>query len=133
MDGTRCPRCGRTLPASEFYASRSPSGDKRGRMTSVYCKECLRQIGRIRSVGFKRQCLEYKGGRCVRCGYDGCQAALEFHHRDPSAKEFSVAQHLKNVGHRYVLTDRVRGELDKCDLLCSNCHREVHFKETAGA
>lgn len=69
----------------------------------------------------KIKAVEYLGGKCRRCGYNKCLAALEFHHRNPSEKEFSW--------------DRLRGrswgsiveELDKCDLLCSNCHKEEHW------
>jgi len=70
----------------------------------------------------KARCVEYKGGRCERCGYDHCHAALEFHHRDPSQKEFIVS----NAGTRRI-TARVQTELDKCELLCANCHREAHY------
>lgn len=68
----------------------------------------------------KRKCVEYLGGRCYRCGYDKCIKALTFHHRDANAKIFTVSQML----------DRSWGilvsELDKCDLLCFNCHMEEH-------
>lgn len=61
-----------------------------------------------------------RGGRCERCGYDRCLAALEWHHRDPTAKEFAL-----NDGATRSL-ERMREEVAKCDLLCANCHREVH-------
>jgi hypothetical protein len=59
------------------------------------------------------------GGRCRLCGYDRCSAALEFHHLDPSEKEFGVASR----GARSIA--RLRAEASKCILLCSNCHAEV--------
>lgn len=68
----------------------------------------------------KQRMVSYKGGKCQRCGYQTCIDALIFHHRDPKAKEFTIA------GTSHVLWDVVRQELDKCDLLCSNCHYEVH-------
>lgn len=49
---------------------------------------------------------------------------MEFHHRDPNEKEFSLSKSafksIKNL-------ERAKKELDKCDLLCSNCHREEHY------
>lgn len=55
------------------------------------------------------------------CGYSKCMAALEFHHRDSSKKSFSISSY--NGG----WTDLLISELDGCDLLCSNCHREIHY------
>lgn len=59
------------------------------------------------------------GGRCAICGYDRHVAALEFHHLDPNAKEFGLAQRGAHS------IDRLRDEIGKCVLLCSNCHAEV--------
>ncbi len=67
----------------------------------------------------KKKCVEYLGGKCQNCGYNECLAALDFHHRDPEAKEFSIAQYMCSW-------DKIKIELDKCDLLCSNCHRKKH-------
>ena len=65
--------------------------------------------------------VEYKGGKCSRCGYSRCIEALEFHHLDSSQKDFGMSQD------GYTRSwERVRQELDKCVLLCANCHRELH-------
>ncbi len=72
----------------------------------------------------KALALEYKGGRCVICGYCACPAALEFHHVDPETKEFGAASIRGMLDGGF--TERVKAELDKCILLCANCHREVH-------
>jgi 5-methylcytosine-specific restriction endonuclease McrA len=71
----------------------------------------------------KRQMVEYKGGECVRCGYKKYFGALEFHHLNPSEKDFNPSS-LK----RYKFDDRIKNELDKCILVCSNCHREIHHE-----
>jgi predicted HNH restriction endonuclease len=73
-----------------------------------------------RQRSMKDFAIAYKGGKCLRCGYGAYQGALEFHHRDPLAKEFSLSRA------RMLRLDRLPQELDKCDLLCANCHREVH-------
>lgn len=63
--------------------------------------------------------VRYKGGKCERCGYKANIAALEFHHLDPSTKEFNLSKT------RHSWEDAKR-ELDKCICLCSNCHKEIH-------
>ena len=58
---------------------------------------------------------------CSRCGYNRCSEALEFHHRDPSQKELDLATAIR-YGWKI---ERILLEIDKCDVLCANCHREV--------
>lgn len=70
--------------------------------------------------------VEYKGGRCENCGYDRCLGALEFHHLDPTKKDFNISS--KGYTRSW---ERVREELDKCVMLCANCHREIHVKLAA--
>jgi hypothetical protein len=68
-----------------------------------------------------KRLIDYKGGRCEVCGYNKCIAALDFHHIDPNAKLFGIAQSLTRDWISLIL------EADKCLLLCSNCHRELHY------
>ena len=70
--------------------------------------------------------IEYKGGRCSRCGYNRCIEALEFHHLDSSKKDFGISA--RGYTRSWA---RVRAEIDKCVLLCSNCHRELHAQNAA--
>ena len=65
--------------------------------------------------------VSYKGGCCQICGYDRCIEALEFHHLDPTQKDFGISQ--KGYTRSW---EKVKEEADKCVLLCANCHREVH-------
>ena len=65
--------------------------------------------------------VEYKGGKCERCGYNKSFAALDFHHEDPSEKDFTIA----HARHRS-FNEEMKKELDKCILVCANCHREIH-------
>lgn len=73
----------------------------------------------LRHAANKKRAVEYKGGKCQVCGYNKSLAALSFHHRDPSKKDFNFNGRLANW-------DKNREELDKCDLLCANCHCEEH-------
>ena len=67
----------------------------------------------------KRLIVDSKGGRCQDCGYAGPLEAIELHHREPGAKEFAVGAFGGSLG-------RLLAEAEKCDLVCANCHREVH-------
>ena len=67
----------------------------------------------------KRNLIEYKGGKCQICGYNRCQEALEFHHLDPQEKDFTISGGTKSF-------ESLKPEVDKCMLLCANCHREIH-------
>lgn len=60
------------------------------------------------------------GGGCAECGYARCAQALQFHHRDPATKRFTIADRglTRSI-------DVLREEAAKCILLCSNCHAEV--------
>lgn len=69
----------------------------------------------------KIKLVDYKGGKCEKCGYDKCIDALEFHHRDQSEKDFTI-------GGKSWSFDRLKNEADKCILVCANCHREIHFE-----
>ena len=68
----------------------------------------------------KKQSIDYKGGCCKICGYNKSMSALEFHHIDPSKKDFTIS---KYVNKKF---DKIKDELDKCVLVCANCHREIH-------
>jgi len=64
--------------------------------------------------------VEYKGGRCQICGYYRFQGALDLHHLNPEEKSFGIG----DTGYT-ASWDRIRNELDKCILVCANCHREI--------
>ena len=55
------------------------------------------------------------------CGYDRCMSALEFHHRDPSQKDFAISADGNTRSWK-----RVQKEIEQCTLVCANCHREIH-------
>lgn len=68
----------------------------------------------------KIQCVDYKGGKCVICGYSEIMDALEFHHIDGLEKDFTISKVTR------FFDDKLKQELDKCVLVCANHHREVH-------
>ena len=71
----------------------------------------------------RERAIEYKGARCSICGYDRCLEALELHHVNSDGKDFGISD--KGYTRSW---SKIKKELDKCVLLCANCHREVHSK-----
>jgi len=72
-----------------------------------------------------KKCIELKGGKCKNCGYNKCTRSLCFHHVNPKEKSFEITS-------RTIMSnswDKIKKELDKCDLLCHNCHNEFHAEE----
>lgn len=86
--------------------------------TKKFCNSCTAN----RSKFSKRQTLiDEAGGKCQRCGYSRNLGALQFHHRDPALKLFTVS------GSYNLSLARLRAESAKCDLVCANCHAEVEW------
>lgn len=69
----------------------------------------------------KQMLVEYKGGKCVICGYDGYPGAFDLHHKGDSPKSFGLS--MNGITRSW---EKIKAEADKCVLLCANCHREVH-------
>ncbi len=86
-----------------------------------HCKECFQKIYTDRSRENKQKAIDYLGGKCSKCGYNKRNAALDFHHLDPLQKDYSPAHLMKSTNF-----EKLKSELDKCVLLCANCHREEH-------
>lgn len=88
--------------------------------TRKVCHSCMSNRHRYT---LKRKMIEYKGGRCQLCGYDKCTQSLDFHHVDSTDKEMHFG------GKHGVSWNRIRTKLDKCVLVCRNCHGEIHEAE----
>jgi 5-methylcytosine-specific restriction endonuclease McrA len=85
----------------------------------THYKEPLEKTTKRRIV--KVELVKLFGGKCVKCGYDKSVSALIFHHRNPFEKSFEIS--------KLILKKRFNdlvSEAQKCDLLCSNCHNELH-------
>lgn len=96
---------------------------KAGKYQKYRCKECVNQRTNKKRNDLKIKSLEYKGNKCSLCGYDKCIISLTFHHLDPNEKDFGISR--KGYTKPW---EEVKKELDKCILLCSNCHAEEHEK-----
>lgn len=92
-------------------------------------KESEREKAKVRQkqrrIDFNKWYYEYKSSlSCIECGFSH-PAALDFHHRDKSDKEFNPSK-MRD----YTNKERFLKEIEKCDVLCANCHRILHYNET---
>jgi len=102
-----CP-CGENDPTNFYPAKR------------FECKACTNTRQKRWAADIKHRLVEYKGGKCCLCGYSKCLGSLQFHHVDPKKKdpEWNVK--------RNRCFERMKEEIDKCVLVCANCHAEIH-------
>lgn len=106
--GKKCIICG------QIFSPLTPSANKR-----KFCYNCI-PVGETATRGKYIELIKTsRGGQCVRCGYDTCMQALEFHHLDPTKKETIISSDSITV-------EQAIEESKKCILLCSNCHKELH-------
>lgn len=134
MDNKICSKCHTELPTKDFFVKRN------GKVGS-HCKDCQRQYGRDhytknkkyyynRNLLRKKQrqewlkkFLEHKN--CSVCNESRIEC-LDFHHLDADNKVNSVSSLLLNSG---LSLDTVQNEIDKCVILCANCHRVQTAKQ----
>lgn len=100
-----------------IFAERGPKGK-----TFWRCRKCEYDSLKRRRKKLKLELVDYKGGKCEACGYDRCIEALEFHHTDPAEKDFAITAGV------VIGLEKLKVEVDKCVLLCANCHREEHVR-----
>lgn len=116
-----CKGCGCEISSQRVYCD--SCFDMRVVNPSKYTEEEKRKLASNSVVKFrqrvKQELIQYKGGKCSKCGYNKCSDALEFHHIDPSQKDFSISG-------KSLSFEVMKEEADKCILVCSNCHKEIH-------
>ena len=115
----KCSKCQIVKPVSSFYTK-----GKTGFLHS-YCKDCFHKVQMERWINRKHQAINERGGKCSICGYKKNYASLVFHHTDPSKKDYSWNKL------RLFSWSKINKELDKCIILCSNCHNETHYPQMA--
>ena len=117
-----CSECGETKQLEEFANAGTTNGVKYYRYK---CKKCFFSDKYKRRNKTRQWFEEYRRTlSCEACGVHD-HRVLEFHHRDPSAKEKAVTTMMYNS------RARIEAEIAKCDVLCANCHRILHYEERA--
>ena len=118
MENKVCSNCKQEKPTTDFYSQKL---HKHGVMSM--CKDCFNHFCTQRWINRKVKYINLLGGKCERCGLtlnNSHYSVFEFHHVDPSTKEYVWTKL------RLFSDDRIKNELDECQLLCANCHRIVH-------
>ena len=117
-----CSACNKEKSLSEFYSNGyQPNGKQKFRGRCKPCEETTRS--NTRKVLIQEILQELgKSYCCEKCGYSKNSAALCFHHLDPKEKDFSLAE-VSKTSSKNAIIDEIR----KCQLLCHNCHMEVHY------
>lgn len=115
--------------SNSFYTSEkvkeSLKNRKKKQYTS-YCKSCNNTYCGERARKIKIKMIDYMGNECKECHIhvnNSHPAIFDFHHLDPTKKDFGLSDK------SYKKWEDVKIELDKCILLCSNCHRILHAKQ----
>jgi len=113
----KCNQCKITMSINHFYSNGyTPKGSKKYK---AKCKKCFDTFTK-KSKKYMLNLVDKKL-ECEICLYSKCEQALEFHHFDPSIKEYI----LSSMSH--MSDEKIKDELEKGFLLCANCHREVHY------
>lgn len=130
-----CIKCKTPKDESEFYFRNKTKGTRMGT-----CKECKREYikshyqknkkyyidkARKGSDRIREFFTEYKKTlSCKNCGDDRWYV-LQFHHKDPTEKDFEVSKAVSKGMNK----QKILREIEKCDVLCANCHMELHHFE----
>ena len=127
-----CKNCGKDVPQSP----------RKGGRQKIYCNEKCRAAWRYkndpcvrdrdtytpqkqRGYTKKYKAIQDKGGCCEMCG-ETRPATLCYHHLDPTSKKMNLdGRTFSNLSY-----DKVLQELDKCELLCQNCHHNLHYGDS---
>ena len=142
IESKTCPRCNIIKSISEFGKNKYA---RNGTGLEYHCKTChnkqrsdyyhnneeYRNTENKKRTNlqrtFKILAIKYLGSECLDCRIkyksDINEFIFDFHHRDPKQKDFAISEYRANN------FETIKLELDKCDLLCSNCHRLRHQKE----
>jgi len=131
----KCPKCQIEKKLDQF--------NKNGNKLASWCKECVKlnckldyenhkEIRKEKFIKQNRKKTEFlaslkKDKFCEKCGYNKCYVALDYHHIDPSKKKFKISESNRTIGVESLKI--LYEEIEKCLILCANCHREFHFLE----
>lgn len=128
-----CPKCKIEKELKEFSNNKSRSDGKQ-RMCKLcssksyrdfwikHGKEKISKINERNKIFFERINKIKEEKKCAKCN-ENRYWVLDFHHLDPKEKDFNISN-ASNFGQYKVLQ-----EIEKCIVLCSNCHRDFHYKE----
>ena len=119
-----CISCKETLSIDFFYKQVKKENNNIWYYYDSSCKPCRLEYSTLRRKNIKIKALEYKGWCCFKCGLIDKEfpQIYDFHHIDPRQKDFSISK-------SNLTFEKIKKELDKCIVLCANCHRKEHVKD----
>lgn len=133
METQKCSACKKSFPSTLEYFGKHGS-----RGLDTYCKDCrheksrqyynsnkekMKSQSRTWKKTQRQKINEYKDNcSCAKCG-ESRNWLLDFHHIDPSKKSFQISQGEAKGW------EKIKKEIKKCVVLCSNCHRDFHYQE----
>lgn len=133
MEEKKCTKCNRILSLDNFRWKNKALNKKHSR-----CKQCEKEIEKAnyekrkdaiiaRAYQYKQENVNlvnfYKQQGCCKCG-EKRGYVLDFHHINPNQKDNTIAHMIKSSS-----LENLKKEIEKCALLCANCHREFHYLE----
>lgn len=119
VDGKlQCVRCRESFTADNFIKRKD-----RDNTYHSYCKACMNKDVSGRYVNLKSKLIKIMGDKCSRCDKSYSLSVYSFHHTEPEHKDFNLGDK------RYNSVESVMKELDKCILVCQNCHAEIHHEK----
>lgn len=121
-----CNRC-KKIKNKEMFSKNRNAGDG----YDCFCKSCKQKDARLyfpnrnkKRLLLKAKLVKYKGNICFKCKTkDLPLSSYQFHHIDGTTKEKQISEMMIN-------DKKLKDELDKCELVCANCHHQIHFGET---
>ncbi len=123
-DGRRTGTATRTCESTPSWYERNRERKKRTNV--AWQKNNRDKVNGYRNKRFlavKQKAVERLGNKCMECEQTYPTCVYDFHHKDPKEKKYTVSKMLLNKW------EDVVKELDKCILLCANCHRVIHHGE----
>lgn len=116
-----CTKCAKLKPTTDFYKDKTHA-----QKVMCYCKDCFNNLCIERWINRKIQAIKYKGSQCEKCNLkfeNSHYSVFEFHHNNPKEKDYDWTKL------RLRSWNSIKTELDKCKLVCANCHRLIHAVE----
>lgn len=120
METKICTKCKRELPIDQFYWR-----DKKAERRRSECKDCHNGYVKLKYAEKQQAIEEIKSNlQCAKCG-DKRGYVLDFHHCNPEEKDENISRLISSNASN----EHINQEIEKCVVLCANCHREFHYLE----
>jgi len=117
----QCRYCKKYYPEDHFGVALTTASKVYRRRK---CRYCYRDTKHVLTDRIHEWIINYKVQRgCVKCKTTD-HRILDLHHPDESKKSFTVAYFRRGLGF-----EQIKREVEKCEVLCANCHRILHWEK----